>query len=106
MVQRDFGNRSDRKIARLKYLIASWGVEKFKEKVEEYYGHKLPAPKPVEVTGVDDHIGWHEQGDGKWFLGINIENGRIKDLEVDIHDDSEISKFYAYDVDVSLREGH
>lgn len=79
MVQRDFGNRSDRKIARLKYVIASWGVEKFKAKVEEYYGHKLPAPKPVEVTGVDDHIGWHEQGDGKWFLGINIENGRIKD---------------------------
>jgi sulfite reductase (ferredoxin) len=79
MVQRDFGNRSDRKIARLKYLIASWGVEKFKEKVEEYYQAKLPAPKPVEVTGVDDHIGWHPQGDGKWFLGINIENGRIKD---------------------------
>ena len=79
MVQRDFGNRSDRKIARLKYLIASWGIEKFKEKVEEYYKAKLPAPKPVEVTGVDDHIGWHPQGDGKWFLGINIENGRIKD---------------------------
>jgi sulfite reductase (ferredoxin) len=78
-VQRDFGNRSDRKLARLKYLIANWGVEKFKGKVEEYYGKKLPAPKPVPVTDVDDHVGWHEQGDGQLFLGINIENGRIKD---------------------------
>lgn len=78
-VQRDFGNRADRKIARLKYLIANWGVEKFKAKVEEYYGRSLPEPRPVDVTGVDDHMGWHEQGDGKWFLGVNIENGRIKD---------------------------
>jgi sulfite reductase (ferredoxin) len=78
-VQRDHGNRSDRKVARLKYLIASWGVAKFKEHVEAYVGHKLPDPKPVFVTGVDDHIGWHPQGDGRWFLGINIENGRIKD---------------------------
>jgi len=78
-VQRDFGNRSDRKLARLKYLIANWGVPRFKAKVEEYYGHALPEPKDVDVTDVDDHIGWHDQGDGKLFLGINIENGRIKD---------------------------
>src|SRR5579863_2593810 len=78
-VQRDFGNRSDRKLAQLKYLIANWGIEKFKAKVEEYYGRLLSAPRPVEVSDVDDHIGWHEQGDGKLFLGINIENGRIKD---------------------------
>ena len=78
-VQRDFGNRSDRKLARLKYLIANWGIEKFKTKVEEYYGKPLAAPKPIDVTDVDDHVGWHEQGDGKLFLGINIENGRIKD---------------------------
>ncbi len=78
-VQRDFGNRSDRKVARLKYLIHDWGVEKFKAKVEEYYGQSLRNPHPTDVTGADDHIGWHEQGDGKLFLGINIENGRIKD---------------------------
>lgn len=78
-VQRDFGNRSDRKVARLKYLIANIGIPAFKAKVEEYYGHSLPEPKPIEVTGVDDHLGWHEQGDGKLFLGINVENGRIKD---------------------------
>ena len=78
-VQRDLGNRSDRKVARLKYLLANIGVPAFKAKVEEYYGQALPEPQPIEVTGVDDHIGWHEQGDGNWFLGINIENGRIKD---------------------------
>ena len=78
-VQRDFGNREDRKVARLKYLIADWGVPKFKAMVEQYYGKGLPDPHPADVTGVEDHIGWYEQGDGKLFLGINIENGRIKD---------------------------
>jgi sulfite reductase (ferredoxin) len=78
-VQRDFGNREDRKIARMKYLIANWGVPKFKEKVEEYFGHSLAEPNPIDVTDVDDHIGWHDQGDGKLFLGVNIECGRIKD---------------------------
>ncbi|RPI89525.1 MAG: NADPH-dependent assimilatory sulfite reductase hemoprotein subunit, partial [Planctomycetaceae bacterium] len=78
-VQRDNGNRSDRKLARLKYLIANWGMEKFAAEVEKYYGRKLTPARPVEITGVDDHIGWHDQGDGKLFLGINIENGRIKD---------------------------
>lgn len=78
-VQRDFGNRADRKVARLKYLIADWGLPKFKAKVEEYYGRKLADPHPADVHGHDDHMGWHEQGDGRWFYGLNIENGRIKD---------------------------
>jgi sulfite reductase (ferredoxin) len=80
-VQRDFGNRADRKIARLKYLIADWGVERFKAKVEEYYGRKLAPPHPDDVRGFDDHLGWHDQGDGRWFYGLNIENGRIHDVE-------------------------
>src|SRR5690606_13134426 len=41
-------------------------------------GDSLPEPHPTDVTDVDDHIGWHEQGDGRWFLGINVENGRIQ----------------------------
>jgi len=80
-VQRDFGNRSDRKVARMKYLIADWGLPKFKAKVEEYYGQSLPEPHPDDVTGFDDHLGWHEQGDGRWFYGLNVENGRIHDIE-------------------------
>ena len=78
-VYRDFGNRSDRKRARLKYIIHDWGIPAFRAKVEEYLGHPLEDPKPVEVTDVDDHLGWHEQGDGKLWLGVPIENGRIKD---------------------------
>ena len=78
-VQRDFGNRSDRKVARLKYLIANRGLDWFKSKVEEYYGKPLAPPDPEDVWGFDDHLGWHEQGDGRLFYGLNIENGRIVD---------------------------
>jgi sulfite reductase (ferredoxin) len=80
-VQRDYGNREDRKLARLKYVIANWGVEKFKAKVEEYYGGPLAEfDRNHDVRGFNDHMGWDEQGDGRWFYGLNIENGRIKDV--------------------------
>jgi sulfite reductase (ferredoxin) len=78
-VQRDHGNRSDRKVARMKYLIAEWGLDKFKSKVEESYGAVLPPPHPDDVWGFDDHLGWRDQGDGRWFYGLNVENGRIQD---------------------------
>jgi sulfite reductase (ferredoxin) len=78
-VQRDFGNRADRKVARMKYLIHNWGLERFKQKVEEYYGAALAPPRPVPVTDINDGMGWHAQGDGKYFYGLNVENGRIKD---------------------------
>src|SRR3954452_6052815 len=80
-VFRDFGNRSDRKRARLKYIIHDWGLPMFRAKIEEYLGHPLPDAKPVQVSGVDDHLGWHRQRDGKLFLGIPVENGRIKDQD-------------------------
>ncbi|WP_165065164.1 NADPH-dependent assimilatory sulfite reductase hemoprotein subunit [Paludisphaera rhizosphaerae] len=78
-VFRDFGDRTDRKRARIKYLVADWGMPAFRAKVEEYLGRKLEDPRDVHVTDVDDHMGWHEQGDGKLFLGIPVQNGRIKD---------------------------
>ena len=80
MVQRDFGNRADRRRARMKYLVHDWGVPRFKAKVEEYLvGRTLADPHPVEIHGYDDHLGWHPQGDGKFYFGVNVENGRIKD---------------------------
>jgi sulfite reductase (ferredoxin) len=80
-VQRDFGNREDRKVARLKYLLADRGLPWFKSKVEEYCGFSLADPHPADVHGFDDHMGWHPQGDGRWFYGLNIENGRIVDRD-------------------------
>jgi sulfite reductase (ferredoxin) len=80
-VQRDFGNRADRKVARMKYLINDWGIDRFRSKVEEYFGDTLEPPKPIPVWGFNDGMGWHEQGDGNWFYGLNVENGRIKDTE-------------------------
>ncbi|MCY2975503.1 MAG: NADPH-dependent assimilatory sulfite reductase hemoprotein subunit [Planctomycetota bacterium] len=80
-VQRDFGNRGDRKIGRLKYLIASRGIEWFRSKVEEYLGEKLADCTSDDVTEHNDHIGWDQQGDGKWFYGFNVENGRLYDNE-------------------------
>ncbi len=80
-VQRDFGDRADRKRARLKYLIADRGLDWFRGKVVEYLGETLAPPLPIQVTDHDDHIGWFAQGDGKWFYGLNVENGRILDRD-------------------------
>jgi sulfite reductase (ferredoxin) len=77
--QRDFGNRSDRKRARLKYLIDERGLDWFRGEVEQRLGRPLSPPSPVEVTAVHDHLGWHEQADGEWFYGVFIESGRILD---------------------------
>lgn len=76
--QRDYGDRTDRRHARLKYLIHDWGVEKFRQQVEEYFGKKLKPFKKLPQWKYEDYLGWHEQGDGKLFLGISIDNGRIK----------------------------
>jgi sulfite reductase (ferredoxin) len=78
-VLRDFGNRADRRRARLKYLVADWGLEKFKAQTEAYLGRELAEPRQEAVWDVDDHAGWKEQGDGRWFYGLYVENGRILD---------------------------
>ena len=77
--QRDYGDRTDRRHARMKYLLNDWGVEKFREKVEGYFGKKIEPYKPLPLFKYLDYLGWNEQGDGKLFLGISIDNGRIKD---------------------------
>ncbi len=77
--QRDYGDRTDRRHARLKYLIHEWGVNKFRSKVEKYFGKSVEAFKSLPEFKYQDFLGWHEQGDGKLFLGLSIDNGRIKD---------------------------
>jgi hypothetical protein len=54
-------------------------VEKFQRILSEYVGARLHEPRPVEVSGFDPHLGWHPQGNGKWYYGLSIENGRVKD---------------------------
>ncbi len=76
--QRDYGDRVDRRHARLKYLMNDWGVEKFRTKVEEYLGKKLKPYKKLRKWKYEDYLGWYEQGDGKLFFGVSVENGRIK----------------------------
>ncbi|MHB8970443.1 MAG: NADPH-dependent assimilatory sulfite reductase hemoprotein subunit [Pirellulaceae bacterium] len=78
-VQRDHGNREDRKLARLKYLVDRWGLDVFRTRVEEYWGQTLAPPRATAVSATQDHLGWETQGDGRWYYGLNIENGRIAD---------------------------
>ena len=77
--QRDYGDRTNRRHARMKYLIHDWGVEKFRAQVEKYLGKKLQPYKALQDWQYLDFLGWNEQGDGKKFLGISIVNGRVKD---------------------------
>jgi sulfite reductase (ferredoxin) len=77
--QRDYGDRVTRRHARLKYLLHDWGVAKFTAKVEEYFGQKIQPLKPLPEFKYLDFLGWQDQGDGRLFLGISIQNGRIKD---------------------------
>jgi sulfite reductase (ferredoxin) len=77
---RDHGNRADRKRARLKYVVHDWGVDRFREVLyRDYFPFPYRPPVMQPITGLDLHHGWHGMGDGRWFLGLSVENGRIKD---------------------------
>jgi sulfite reductase (ferredoxin) len=80
-VQRDYGDRHDRRHARLKYLLDDRGLDWFRGQVEQRLGRPLPLPAPVGVSDVHDHLGWHDQGGGRSFYGLFVENGRIVDTE-------------------------
>ncbi|XVF47374.1 hypothetical protein PTKIN_Ptkin03bG0103900 [Pterospermum kingtungense] len=75
--QRDHGRRDDRKYSRMKYLISSWGIEKFRSAVEQYYGKKFEPFHELPEWEFKSYLGWHEQGDGALFCGLHVDNGRI-----------------------------
>jgi sulfite reductase (NADPH) hemoprotein beta-component len=78
-VQRDFGNRSDRKHARLKYTIERIGLAEFRAELERRLGHALAPARDFAFTGNGDRLGWAEGDDGRWHLTLFIENGRVRD---------------------------
>jgi sulfite reductase (NADPH) hemoprotein beta-component len=80
-VQRDFGDRTNRKHARLKYTIEDRGVEWFKNELESRLGWKLGETRPFEFTSSGDRYGWTKGTDGNWHYGLFIQNGRLRDTE-------------------------
>ena len=80
-VQRDYGNRSDRKLARLKYTLDNMGVAQFKAEVEKRTGFALAPARPYLFTQRSDRYGWLQNEQGVWFYTVFVENGRILDDE-------------------------
>lgn len=77
VTQRENGRRDDRKYSRMKYLISSWGIEKFRSVAEQYYGKKFEPFRELPKWEFNSYLGWHEQGDGNLFCGIHVDNGRV-----------------------------
>ena len=77
--QRDSGDRSNRRHARLKYTIADRGIAWFKAEVEKRSGIAFGSARPFRFTTITDPVGWHECANGTWFYGLHILSGRIKD---------------------------
>ena len=80
-IQRDYGNRSDRKQARLKYTIDKMGVDAFKKELERRCGFDLEKARTYLFTQRTDHYGWHQNHLGNWFYTVFVESGRILDEE-------------------------
>jgi sulfite reductase (ferredoxin) len=76
-LHRDHGDRGNRRHARLKYVIAENGEDWARERLSEYLGKPLQSCREMPSFVVPDHLGWHEQGDGRFYLGIPVSSGRI-----------------------------
>jgi sulfite reductase (ferredoxin) len=74
---RDLGNREDRKRARLKYVLDEMGVDAFRREVEDRFGEALGAAPELPAWHQHDHLGWHRQDDGRWFLGLPVPSGKV-----------------------------
>jgi sulfite reductase (ferredoxin) len=78
---RDHGNRSDRRHARLKYLLAEWGIARFREEFQQRATFVLGPAVELPPLPFHDHLGRHRQHDGRWFYGVFVQSGRIVDTE-------------------------
>lgn len=80
-VQRDFGNRSDRKLSRLKYTIDKLGIEGYRREVEKRCGFSLEPAREFNFEQRKDRYGWTRNHEGKWFYTLFVEHGRVLDTE-------------------------
>lgn len=78
-IYRDEGDRTNRRHARLKYVLEERGVAWFQGELAARLGAPLAAPADVPRYEVHDHLGWQRQADGRWLVGVWVENGRIKE---------------------------
>ena len=81
LVQRDNGDRIDRKHARLKYTIDTHGVDWFRGQVEDYLGYKLEEPREFTFSDNGDRYGWSENADGSWNYTFYVPGGRVLDTD-------------------------
>jgi len=79
-IQRDYGNRANRKNARFKYTIDARGLDWIKSELNERLGWDLGEARPFHFDHNGDRYGWI-QGDGKWHLTLFVQSGRIKDID-------------------------
>ncbi|MGJ7910025.1 assimilatory sulfite reductase (NADPH) hemoprotein subunit [Neobacillus sp. LXY-1] len=80
-IQRDYGNRSERKNARFKYTVDRLGLEVVKEELEKRLGWKLAEAKPFKFESNGDRYGWVNGVRGKWHFNLFVEGGRIADFD-------------------------
>lgn len=78
-VQRDYGNRSDRKLSRLKHTIDDRGLEWFVAELQNRLGWNLSKPKPYQFKSNGDKYGWQKGINHKWFYTLFVEHGRVRD---------------------------
>mmetsp|Transcript_26238 Transcript_26238/g.55671 ORF Transcript_26238/g.55671 Transcript_26238/m.55671 type:complete len:958 (+) Transcript_26238:71-2944(+) len=79
LVQRDFGDRTNRKHARIKYTMEDYGPEWYREQVEQCLGRKLEDARPYKFESRGDLFGWEKTEDGLWHVGCLVPIGRVKD---------------------------
>ncbi|PRY01228.1 sulfite reductase (NADPH) hemoprotein beta-component [Pontibacter ummariensis] len=78
-IQRDYGNRANRKNARLKYTIDKRGLEWFVDELNARLGYTIESPRAYQFDTNGDQYGWLKGTNGKWFYTLFVENGRVKD---------------------------
>ena len=79
MTYRELGDRTNRRRARLKYVVADMGFAAFRLEIERHFGRALRPALAMTYGDADDHLGWRQECDGTWQLGLRVGAGRVRD---------------------------